>query len=117
VTSYSGIDLRTLELIKISLIESILLAIDPNAMTDANTLLEQNPCLVCLTPQQAAAVEISLLQSLLDAITAQNTLQEVFSEEEGLFVAGVPTVVPSGDAAFCIADNGTIFTYYDGSWK
>lgn len=112
---YLGKDTRTLMLYRVALIKEILLELDPNAVTDPSELLAANPCLACLSPTQLAIVEVILLQGILD--TGINVaIPGIYDETTGVIVGGVPTVVPSGDVALCIMNDGTLFLYYQGAW-
>lgn len=114
VLPYLGRTANALAIIEIGLLKQILLAMDPNAMTDPSEILEEMRCYSCLSESQLNLISINLLSQIAEnQITAAI---EVFSEADGLFVGGVPTVVPSGDAAICIDNSGALWTYYNGAW-
>ena len=102
-----------LEKIKLALLRSILLALDPMADVSNNGLIEQINCLQCLRPYQIPLIQIALLQQIIEAITGTDS-------GTGVVVCGSgPPVVapPTGCGLYIDILTGILWQYYSGSWR
>lgn len=113
---YLGRTPQALDLIEIGLLKQILLYLEPHAVTDPNELLAEMRCYACLSESQLSLITINLLSQIVDEIPSLSAQQYIFDEATGLVVGGVPTVVPTTDVAFCLTNDGTLWTYYQGAW-
>ncbi len=61
--------------------------------------------------------EMRSLQKLVSlGITAISGATGMYGPTTGLFVGGVPTVVPAGEVAIAIDSDGNQFQYFNGAW-
>lgn len=111
---YLGRTPQALDLIAIGYLKQILLEIKPDAMTDPNEVLEEMRCYACLSQSQLQLITINLLSQITGEALSPTIY--VFDETTGLVVGGVPTVVPEGNVAICVLNDGTLFLYYQGAW-
>ncbi len=103
------------QLMKLSLLQQILLALNPSAMTDPQTLLDQAKCYQCMGgPGEWQLMELALLAQ----IVANGGGGGGGATGSVLCGAVDPTVAPSSTCAVYINTvSGQIFWFYGGSWQ
>lgn len=97
------------QLYKLALLKQILLAADPTAMTDPNTLMSQISCYACLPAGQLQLIEIALLSSIVDAGGGGSGAVLEYTTTDPTTDGIVPTNV--NDPAVAYSRDGTGPTY------
>lgn len=104
----------SLQLMELAVLKQILLAVNPNAVTDAKTLLNQATCYQCYSANEYSLrlIETSLLVQVLNASVGGGT--------NGGTGSPVGVVTPSSSYALYIQTDsvppGQIWEWYGGAW-